>query len=75
MKISMLTAMAGSDFSLAYGEVVDLPDATADAWIEAGIAAPVVEAEEIPAPAPAPIEEATAPAAPESATTRRRKAK
>jgi hypothetical protein len=67
MKIVMQTSMAGGH-SLAYGEIVDLPDAIATAWIEAGIAAPVTE------PAPAEIQEATAPAAPERATTRRRKA-
>ena len=76
MKIKMLTSMAAVDFSLAFGEIADLPDATATAWIEAGIAAPVVETapEAVTDPEPEPVREAVV-AAPEVATPRRRKAK
>ncbi|QQP93552.1 hypothetical protein IGS68_33570 (plasmid) [Skermanella sp. TT6] len=65
----MLTSLAGSDHSFAFGEIVDLPDPTALAWIEAGIAAAISESE----PAKPVIEEATAPAVPEKATIRRGK--
>lgn len=69
MKIVMKTSMAGGH-TLIPGQIVEMPEAIALAWIAADIAAPApVEPAE-----PAPIEEAIAPPAPERATTRRRKA-
>lgn len=44
MKIRMLTAMAGANFSHNRGDEVEYPDATAKRYIEAGIAEPVREA-------------------------------
>lgn len=74
MKIKMLTSMAGADVSLVYGEIVDQPDAIADAWVEAGIAAPLSPVPPVDtAPAAQPILEAVAPQAPEVATTRRKR--
>lgn len=37
-KIKMLTSIAGEDFSIAFGEVVEADGGTAAAWVEAGIA-------------------------------------
>ncbi len=38
MKVKMLTAMAGMNFSYRPGQVVDVKDAHGKAWIKAGIA-------------------------------------
>nr|BDD44895.1 hypothetical protein 2 [bacterium] len=37
-KIKMLTAMAGLDFSYAHGEIIEVDEHIAEAWIEAQIA-------------------------------------
>ena len=41
MKVKALVAFAGLSFSAASGEVVDLPEATAEEMIRAGYAVPV----------------------------------
>lgn len=38
MKIRLLTSMAGDDFAIQYGEIIDRPQAVCDAWVDAGIA-------------------------------------
>jgi hypothetical protein len=38
MQVKMLTALAGDHFSYAPGDIVDLEDAVAEAWIDAKLA-------------------------------------
>lgn len=71
MKVRRKEALAGIDFSLISGDVVEVPDAVGEAWIEIGHAerveeAPAPPADEPPAPLAA-VETATV-TPPETAT-------
>ena len=79
MKIEMLQSAAGPGFAYRPKQVVDhRPDSEAHAWVNAGVARPVVAespietAEALTVEAP-PIETAEAPAAPAAAVVRRRR--
>jgi hypothetical protein len=42
-KVKMKTSMAGNDFSLNYGEIIEVKNEVAEAWEEAGLAEIVEE--------------------------------
>jgi phosphotransacetylase len=76
MFVQMQTAIAGKGWSASHGDVVEMPDAEAQRYIDRGLATPVepadpAEIEEAKQDAgiepDSPVETATAPRAPEQA--------
>ena len=75
MKVRLLTSIAGADVAYDYGQVVEVSEVVARAWVAGGLAVAL----EAPAPAApgvpdrtAPIETATV-TPPEDASVRRKK--